>query len=146
MAKHEAGSSPDPHSGGPVERPLSPHLQIWRWHVTMLGSILHRVTGVGLYGGAALVVAWLACVAVGPECYATFVALASSPLGLLVWFGLSAAAFYHLIAGMRHLVWDLGYGLEPKTASSMATWSIVLAVLATAAFWAWLLLSGRVAL
>lgn len=147
MSKEKAGSSVDPHSARPIPpRPLSPHLQIWRWHVTMAGSILHRVTGVGLYAGAALVVAWLACLAAGPECYAAFVACASSPLGLLVWFALSAAAFYHLFAGVRHLVWDLGAGLEPRTASALSTWSIILAVLATAAYWAWLFLSGRVAL
>ena len=147
MSKEKAGSSVDPHSARPIpQRPLSPHLQIWRWHVTMLGSILHRTAGVGLYAGAALIVLWLGCLAMGPECYATFVACASSPLGLLVWFALSAAAFYHLFAGVRHLVWDLGYGLEPKAASRLASWSIVLAALSTAAFWAWLFMSGRVAL
>lgn len=147
MSKEKAGSSVDPHSARPIRpRPLSPHLQIWRWHVTMLGSILHRVTGVGLYAGAALIVAWLACLAAGPECYAAFVALAGSPLGLVVWAALSAAAFYHLAAGVRHLVWDTGAGLSPKTASALSSWSIVFAVLATGAFWAWLILSGRVAL
>lgn len=147
MSKEKAGSSVDPQSAPPVRaRPLSPHLQIWRWHVTMLGSILHRVTGVGLYAGAALVVAWLATLAAGPECYAAFVALAGSPIGLLVWVALSAAAFYHLASGVRHLVWDTGAGLEPKTASMLSTLSIVFALLATAAFWAWLFLSGRVAL
>jgi succinate dehydrogenase / fumarate reductase cytochrome b subunit len=112
----------------------------------MAGSILHRVTGVGLYAGAALIVAWLASLAAGPQCYAGFAALASSPIGLLVWFALSAAAFYHLAAGARHLVWDMGIGLEPKTASSLATWSILFAIAATAGFWAWLFMSGRVSL
>lgn len=153
MSNKEAGSSTDPHNRGPKppvrgpqDRPLSPHLGIWRWHVTMAGSILHRVTGVGLYAGAALIVAWLACLAAGPECYACFVALASSPLGLLVWVAFSAGAFYHLFAGARHLVWDMGYGLEPKTASSLSTWTIILAIASTVGFWAWLLMSGRVAL
>lgn len=125
---------------------MSPHLQIWRWHVTMAGSILHRVTGVGLYAGAALVVAWLACLAAGPECYAAFLGLAGSPLGLLVWFALSAAAFYHLLSGIRYLVWDLGLGLQPRLASSLTTASIVLAIAATVAFWGWLFLIGRVSL
>lgn len=152
MSNTEAGSSPDPHGGGPrtirgpQDRPLSPHLGIWRWHVTMLGSILHRITGAGLYAGAALITAWLVCLAAGPECYAAFVALASSPLGLLVWIALSAAAFYHLFAGVRHLVWDMGLGLQLKSANALATWSIVLGLLATIAFWAWLFMSGRVAL
>ena len=125
---------------------MSPHLQIWRWHVTMAGSILHRVTGVGLYGGAALVVAWLASLASGPECYAWFLQIAGSPLGLLAWFALSAAAFYHLFSGIRHLVWDLGLGLNPRLASSLTTASIVLAIAATLAFWVWLFLIGRVSL
>jgi succinate dehydrogenase / fumarate reductase cytochrome b subunit len=110
----------------------------------MWGSILHRASGVALYAGAAVVVAWLSCLAAGPECYTCFVALMSSPIGLLLWLGLSAAAFYHLFSGLRHLVWDMGAGLTPKTANSMATWSILLAIAATAAYWAWLFLSGKV--
>ncbi len=125
---------------------MSPHLQIWRWHVTMAGSILHRITGAGLYAGAALVVAWLACLAAGPECYTSFLQLAGSPLGLLVWFALSAAAFYHLFSGIRHLVWDMGLGFAPKTASALTTASIVLAIIATLGFWAWLFAIGRVSL
>jgi succinate dehydrogenase / fumarate reductase cytochrome b subunit len=125
---------------------MSPHLQIWRWHVTMLGSILHRVTGVGLCAGTALVVVWLGCVAAGPECYAAFLALASSPLGLLVWLALSAAAFYHLFAGVRHLIWDSGLGFEPKVASNLTTASILLAIVSTIGFWAWLFIEGRVSL
>jgi succinate dehydrogenase / fumarate reductase cytochrome b subunit len=143
MANEKAGSSPGSREGS---RPLSPHLQIWRWHVTMLGSILHRMSGVALYAGAVLVVAWIGCLAAGPDAYACFLGLAASPIGLLVWFGLSAAAFYHLASGVRHLVWDLGYGLSPRTASAMATWSIAFAVIATLAFWAWLLVSGKVQL
>ena len=95
---------------------------------------------------AALIVAWLACLAAGPECYAAFLGLAGSPLGLLAWFALSAAAFYHLFAGIRHLVWDLGLGLDPKLASTLTTASIVLAIAATLAFWVWLFLIGRVSL
>jgi succinate dehydrogenase / fumarate reductase cytochrome b subunit len=147
MSKEQAGSAGARTTvRGPEDRPLSPHLQVWRWHVTMLGSILHRASGVALYVGAAVVVAWLGSLAIGPQCYACFVAVMGSPLGLLIWLGLSAAAFYHLAAGIRHLVWDLGYGLTPKTADAMATWSIVFAVVATAGFWAWLFMSGRVSL
>lgn len=130
----------------PIVRPMSPHLQVWRWHVTMLGSILHRASGVALYVGAFAVVAWLAALAAGPEVYAQFVACAASPLGLLVWFGLSAAAFYHLASGLRHLLWDTGAGLSPKTASALSTLSIWFAVIATVAFWAVLFASGKVTL
>lgn len=127
-------------------RPLSPHLQVWRWHVTMLGSILHRMTGGALTGGALVVIAWLAALASGPDAYAAFLKLSGSPIGLLVWFGLSLSLFYHLAAGVRHMIWDAGAGLTPKSANALATGSIVFGVLATAAFWAVLFVSGRVAL
>ncbi len=127
-------------------RPLSPHLQVWRWHVTMLGSILHRVTGSALVGGVILVVLWLGALAFGPEAYATFVALAGSPLGLLVWIGLSLAAFYHLAAGVRHLIWDTGAGLTPRAANLLSSLSIAFAVVATIALWVGLFVTGKVAL
>ena len=130
----------------PIVRPMSPHLQVWRWHVTMLGSILHRVSGFALYAGAFAVVGWLAALAAGPEVYARFLACAASPLGLLVWFGFSAAAFYHLASGLRHLLWDTGAGLSPKTANALSTLSIWFAVVATVAFWAALFVSGKVVL
>ena len=69
-------------------RPLSPHLQIWRWHVTMLSSILHRVTGSASVAGIVLIAAWLICLALGRETYTAFLQYAASPLGLLVWFDL----------------------------------------------------------
>ncbi|WP_298126146.1 succinate dehydrogenase, cytochrome b556 subunit [Brevundimonas sp.] len=127
-------------------RPLSPHLQVWRWHVTMLGSILHRVTGSALVGGVILVALWLGALAFGPEAYATFVALAGSPLGLLVWIGLSLAAFYHLAAGVRHLIWDTGAGLTPRAANLLSSLSIAFAVVATIALWVALFVTGKVAL
>jgi len=120
-------------------RPTSPHLQIWRWHVTMLGSILHRITGSGLVGGAVPL-------AFGPEAYDIFVGLAGSPLGLIVWFALSLAGFYHLASGVRHLIWDTGAGLSPKGASTLTTITLVFAVVATLAFWGWLFASGKVTL
>jgi len=127
-------------------RPLSPHLQVWRWHVTMLASILNRISGGALSVGALLVGLWLLALAFGPDAYATFVSLAGSPLGLLVWFGLSAALFYHLAGGIRHLIWDAGSGLTPKSANTLSTLSIVFGVVATLAFWAFLFASGRVTL
>jgi len=146
MSKKTAGGSPSARNGGsgPLVRPLSPHLQIWRWHVTMLGSILNRAAGVGLVAGAFAVVGWLVALALGPECYAGFVAYAGSPIGLLVWVAFSAAAFYHLTAGVRHLIWDVGAGLSLKSANALTHWSILLAAVATVAFWAWLVMSGKV--
>jgi succinate dehydrogenase / fumarate reductase cytochrome b subunit len=130
----------------PLVRPLSPHLQVWRWHVTMLGSILHRASGIGLYVGALMVTAWVAALAAGPEAYAGFTAFGGSPIGLLLWFAFSAGAFYHLASGLRHLVWDTGLGLLPKTANLLTNLSIVFAILATVGFWAWLIASGSVVL
>lgn len=127
-------------------RPLSPHLQIWRWHVTMLGSILHRITGSASVAGIVLIAAWLVCLAMGRETYTVFVQYASSPLGLLVWFGLSLAGFVHLTGGLRHMIWDIGAGLQPKAASSLSTWTMLLGVVLTVAFWAVLFASGKVTL
>jgi succinate dehydrogenase / fumarate reductase cytochrome b subunit len=126
--------------------PLSPHLQIWRWHVTMLGSILHRVTGVGLYVGAIVVVAWLVALALGRGAYAAWLSVAAHPLALVVWIGLSLCAFYHLASGIRHLIWDTGAGLKPKSADALVNLSIWFALIATALYWAYLIVAQKVTL
>lgn len=131
---------------GSAEKPLSPHLQIWRWHVTMLGSILHRISGIALYVGTALVVGWAVATALGPDAYAAFAAAAGSPFGLVIWLGLSAAAFYHLAAGIRHLVWDLGLFMRPASADVLTVLSILFATAATAGLWGWLFWTGAVSL
>lgn len=127
-------------------RPLSPHLQVWRFHLTMAGSILNRAAAGALSVGAVFVVAWLAAAAFGPNAYADFAAAMGSPLGLLVWFGLTLAAAYHLTAGIRHLVWDTGEGLTPKTATVLTWVSIVAALIIAIGFWAFLFAAGRVSL
>ena len=127
-------------------RPLSPHLQVWRWHVTMLASILVRVSGGALAVGALFVVAWLTALAFGPDAYAGYTAWMGSPLGLLVWLGLTAALAYHFAGGVRHLIWDAGEGLTPKSANLLSTLSIAFAVVVTLAFWAGLFMTGRVVL
>jgi succinate dehydrogenase / fumarate reductase cytochrome b subunit len=120
---------------GPADRPLSPHLSVWRWHITMATSILHRVTGVGLYLGALIVAAWAVSLASGPEAYAAFKALMGSPLGKFVLLGMSLSAFYHLGNGVRHLVWDMGHGLDIKSANASAITVFAFAIVATAATW-----------
>lgn len=125
-------------------RPLSPHLQVWRWHVTMLSSIMHRVTGSASVAGIIAIAAWLVCLALGRETYTLFLTYAASPLGLLVWFGLSLAGFVHLTGGLRHLIWDLGLGFQPKNADALATWTMLLGIVLTIAFWAVLFMSGKV--
>jgi succinate dehydrogenase / fumarate reductase cytochrome b subunit len=93
-------------------RPLSPHLQIYRPQLTAVLSILHRLTGVVLAPGTVLLVYWLAAAAAGPEAFATAQMLVSSIVGRLLMLGWTFALFYHLCNGIRHLFWDAGYGLE----------------------------------
>ena len=127
-------------------RPLSPHLQVWRFHLTMLGSILNRGAAIALSVGALFVAAWIAAAAFGPDAYAGFVAVMGSPLGLLIWFGLTLAAAYHLTAGVRHLIWDAGSGLTPKSATNLTLVSMIAAIVIALGFWAYLFASGKVKL
>jgi succinate dehydrogenase / fumarate reductase, cytochrome b subunit len=93
-------------------RPLSPHLQVYRWQLTSVLSILHRAAGIALAGGTILLVGWLVDAAVGPRAYAAMQHFLSSWLGLLLLFLWSVALYYHLCNGIRHLWWDSGHGLE----------------------------------
>jgi succinate dehydrogenase / fumarate reductase cytochrome b subunit len=114
---------------------MSPHLSVWRWHVTMAASIATRVTGVGLYLGALILAAWALCLASGPEAYGTFKAVMGSPLGKLVLFAFSLSFFYHLAAGVRHMVWDLGYAMKVPQANALSVASFTFAIAATVAIW-----------
>lgn len=106
-------------------RPLSPHLQIYRWSWTMAMSIAHRITGCALYAGTVLIAAWLVAAASGPAAFETARAIAGSILGRLVLFGYSFALLHHMVGGLRHFVWDMGYGYEPETRMNMAKYSVV---------------------
>lgn len=103
-----------------TSRPLSPHLQVYRWQWTMAGSIAHRATGIGLTGGTLLLAWWLIAAAAGPEAFATAQWFIGSPIGLLVMFGWTGALFYHLANGIRHLLWDAGLGLDLPNAEKGA--------------------------
>ncbi len=94
------------------DRPLSPHLQVYRPQLTSVLSITHRMTGVALTFGSLLLVYWLLAAASGEAAYATAQELIGSFLGRLLLFGWSVALFYHLCNGIRHLCWDAGYLLE----------------------------------
>jgi succinate dehydrogenase / fumarate reductase cytochrome b subunit len=121
-----------------ADRPLSPHLQVYRPMYTMVLSILHRASGLWLSVTAFAFVAWLAAAALGPEAYARSAAVLSGP-PMRAALALSLAAFwYHLFAGLRHLAWDAGYGFEKKAARRSGA---VVVLLAAAAFAATLLLS-----
>lgn len=94
------------------DRPLSPHLQIYRWQWTMALSILHRATGVALAAGALMLAYWLIALADGPDSFAAVQGFLASWIGRLLMFGWTWALAYHLLAGLRHLVWDTGNCLE----------------------------------
>ncbi len=117
------------------DRPLSPHLSIYRWPITMASSILHRATGVGLAVGFIVYVAWLFDAASGPDAYSTFLGAMESTVGCVLLIGWSYAFFYHLANGIRHLVWDTGRGLEKEQATASAWFVIVASIVLTAAFW-----------
>ncbi|CAN7506160.1 succinate dehydrogenase, cytochrome b556 subunit [Phenylobacterium sp. LjRoot219] len=126
----------------PRARPMSPHLQVWRWHITMATSIAHRATGVALYVGALIAAAWALALASGPDAYASFQGLLGSPLGLLVMFGLTVSFFFHLANGIRHLVWDTGHGLDIKSANASGVFVFAFTAVATVVTWVIALLMG----
>lgn len=119
----------------PSARPLSPHLQVYRWRYTMALSILHRATGLMLSLGLVLLVAWLLGIANGAASYDCVMAAFTHPLMRIVFVGYSFAFFYHLANGIRHLVWDTGRGLERKSARASARVVVVAAVVCTILFW-----------
>ena len=98
-------------------RPLSPHLTIWRWQVTMLSSIMHRATGMALSAGAIVLAWWLVSISNGPEGYDSFMVYAAMPLGVIVLFGFTWSFAFHFFNGIRHLAWDLGYGFDKHLAT-----------------------------
>jgi len=120
----------------PAGRPLSPHLQVYRWQLTSVMSILHRVSGVALTLGAVLLVWWLVAAAVGPGAYGRVQAFLGSWVGLALLFLWSVALFYHLCNGLRHLWWDSGRGLELPSVYT-GGWAVLAGTAAlTAVTWA----------
>jgi len=126
-------------------RPLSPHLQIYKWQVQMLTSILHRATGVVLAVGTLIILWGLLALAGGSEAYARFAACIGSPLGLLVMFGWTWAFAYHLCNGIRHLVQDAGAGYAIAQFVRSSWLSIIGSLVITLLVWAFVLTSGGAA-
>ena len=126
----------------PRERPLSPHALHWRWHITMVTSIVHRVTGVGLYLGALILAAWLVALALGDEQYAAMMSLLGSPLGRIVMIGMTLSVFFHLAKGVQHLIWDFGAGFKLPTANMGAVVCLAFSVVATLVIWVMAALTG----
>lgn len=121
---------------GARPRPLSPHVMHWRWHLTMAASILTRVTGIGSYIGLLLVGGWAFALASGEEAYEDYMGLLGSLPGQVVLFCFTLTVFYHLAAGVRHLMWDLGQGYEKSAATASAWAAIIFAIVASIAVWA----------
>jgi succinate dehydrogenase cytochrome b subunit len=116
-------------------RPLSPHLFVYRWPITMTLSILHRATGAALSLGFVVLGIWLTSAANGGEFYAGVSAFLQSAPGRVLLIGWSYAFFFHLANGVRHLFWDAGRGFEKHQASASAWLVVVLSLALTLAFW-----------
>ena len=117
------------------ERPLSPHLTVWRWHITMASSIAHRATGFALYVGALMTAGWAVALASGPHIYIRYMELLGSWFGKLVMFAMTVSILFHLANGIRHLVWDSGKGFDLKVADATATAAFVFAIVAAIFIW-----------
>ena len=116
-------------------RPLSPHLQVYRFQLTSVLSITHRISGVVLSLGAVVWVLWLIAVASGPEAYLIAQRWGGSFIGQVALLGWTVALFYHLCNGVRHLAWDLGYGFELPTVYRSGRAVIIGCLLLTAVVW-----------
>jgi succinate dehydrogenase / fumarate reductase, cytochrome b subunit len=119
----------------PAARPLSPHLSIYRPMLSMMMSIVHRITGAGLYFGTLLLVWWLLAVASGPAAYATFQSVAGSFLGRLVLFGYTWALVHHMLGGVRYLIWDTGRGFGAAEREWMVRANLAGSIILTIVLW-----------
>lgn len=118
-----------------TQRPLSPHLQIYRPMLTMTMSIVHRLTGAALYFGTLLLIWWLVALATGPDYFAYVQDIAGSVFGRLVLFGYTWALVHHAIGGIRHLVWDTGRGFDLNTVEWFARLNLVGSIAITVVIW-----------
>jgi succinate dehydrogenase / fumarate reductase, cytochrome b subunit len=117
-------------------RPLSPHLQVYRWPITMAMSIAHRLTGGALYFGTLLLVFLLIAAASGQHAYEVASSVFGSIPGRIVMFGYTWALFHHMLGGIRHFVWDTGRGMEPGTRETIAWANLAGSVVLTLIIWA----------
>ena len=122
-------------AGMKANRPLSPHLQIYRFAMTMAMSIVHRITGVGLYFGTLLLTWWLIAAASGPEYFGFVNAVLGSWFGLIVLFCYSWTIIHHMLGGIRHLIWDTGTGLGKPARDIIATATLIGSITLTILVW-----------
>ena len=128
MAELEAGTTQQ-------ARPLSPHLQIYKPMLTMMMSIVHRITGAGLYFGALLLAWWLVAAASGPNAYASFEWLMGTLIGRVILFGCTWALMHHMLGGIRHLIWDTLHGLEPAERELLTLSTLIGSIALTLVLW-----------
>ena len=121
MAELDTGMT----TGATRPRPISPHLQIYRPMLTMVMSIVHRITGAALYFGMLLLAWWLIAAATGPNAYANVEWFMGSLIGQLILFGYTWALLHHMLSGLRHFVWDLGYGFKASEREAL-TWGALI--------------------
>ena len=117
------------------KNPLSPHLQIYRWHISSLLSITHRISGVINFLALILIFLWLIVLSLGESNYETFLLIVNSFLGKFILIGLTWSMIFHVLSGIRHLAWDLGYGFEIKTANISGVIVIIFSLVFTIIFW-----------
>jgi succinate dehydrogenase / fumarate reductase, cytochrome b subunit len=118
-----------------IERPLSPHLQVYTPLINMVMSIVHRITGSLLYFGTAILMAWLLCIASGEAVYNTFQAISNSFIGKIVIISYTWALIHHMLGGIRHLIWDTGSGFEIDNINRLSWGTLIGSVLLTIIFW-----------
>jgi succinate dehydrogenase / fumarate reductase, cytochrome b subunit len=119
-----------------TDRPLSPHIQIYRPLINMVMSILHRITGAALYFGTLLLAWWLIAAAIGQRYYDFVNGLFAHPLGKVVLFGYTWALMHHMLGGIRHLIWDTGRGLDIAAVNRLSWATIIGSIVLTLAIWA----------
>jgi succinate dehydrogenase / fumarate reductase cytochrome b subunit len=119
-----------------IERPISPHIQIYRVTLTMALSVLHRATGIALYFGTLLLAWWLIAAASGSSgAYSTVQAFTGSIIGRLIVFGYTWALMHHMLSGIRHFVWDLGFGFKANEREALTWGALIGGIVLTVLIW-----------
>lgn len=128
---HAAGS----HNGRMAQRPLSPHLTVFRPYINMVMSIVHRITGAANYAGSLLLAAWLISAAVGESQFNAVSEFLGSPIGLIVLFGYTWSVMHHMLGGIRHILWDTGRAFEITTVRAVSWGTLIGSVALTGLIW-----------
>jgi succinate dehydrogenase / fumarate reductase, cytochrome b subunit len=116
-------------------RPMSPHLSIYRFRVNMVLSIMHRITGVANYWGGFLLMAWLVSAAMGDAQYNLVSSFLGSPIGLVILVGFTWSVMHHMLGGIRHFIWDAGYGFSWVTVQALSWGTLFGSLTLTGVIW-----------